>query len=100
MERGYAGPSIWEWTSEKLPVRRIALYGKLNEKLGINGVVLNTVNASPQILDEWHLKRVGAIADILRPYGIRLWLSVNFASPSALGGLPTADPLDPDHWLL
>lgn len=96
VERGYAGSSIWEWTSEKLPVRRIALYGKLNEKLGINGVVLNNVNASPQILDEWHLKRVGAIADILRPYGIRVWLSVNFASPSALGGLPTADPLDPD----
>ena len=95
VERGYAGPSIWEWTSEKLPVRRIRQYGKLNARLGINGIVINNVNASPQILDEWHLKRVGAIADILRPYGIRVYLSVNFASPSALGGLPTSDPLEP-----
>lgn len=96
VERGYAGPSIWEWTSEKLPVKRIRRYGELNAKLGINGVVLNNVNASTQILDEWHLRRVGAIADVLRPYGIRVWLAVNFASPSALGGLPTADPLAPE----
>ena len=94
VERGYAGPSIWGWTMDKLPVRRISRYGKLNAKLGINGVVLNNVNASPQILDEWHLGRVGEIADVLRPYGIRVYLSVNFASPAALGGLPTADPLD------
>ena len=101
VERGYAGPSIWGWTSEELPSDRIATYGKLNAKLGINGVVINNVNASPLILDRWHLERVGAIADILREYGIRVWLSVNFASPSALGGLPTSDPLDPsvaDWW--
>ena len=95
VERGYAGPSIWEWTSGKLPSERISTYGALNAKLGINGIVLNNVNASPVILDDWHLARVGAISDILRPYGIRVYLSVNFASPSALGGLPTADPLDP-----
>lgn len=95
VERGYAGPSIWGWTQEELPVARIDRYGKLNEKLGINGVVLNNVNANPAILDEWHLQRVAAIAAILRPHGIRVYLSVNFASPSLLGGLPTADPLDP-----
>ena len=94
VERGYAGPSIWGWTSPELPVERISLYGQLNAKLGINGIVLNNVNASPLILDDWHLQRVAAIADILRQYGIRVYLSINFASPSALGGLPTADPID------
>lgn len=96
VERGYAGASIWGWTEEELPSDRIRMYGALNEKLGINGVVLNNVNAAPAILDRPHLERVSAIADLLRPYGIRVYLSVNFASPSALGGLPTADPLDPD----
>ena len=96
VERGYAGPSIWGWTEEELPSDRIRMYGALNEKLGINGIVLNNVNAAPSILDRPRLERVSAIADILRPYGIRVYLSVNFASPSALGGLPTADPLDPD----
>ena len=95
VERGYAGPSIWGWTQETLPVDRIDRYGRLNQKLGINGIVLNNVNANPAILDEGHLRRVAAIADILRPYGIQVYLSVNFASPAALGGLPTADPLDP-----
>jgi alpha-glucuronidase len=95
VERGYAGPSIWEWTSEELPSARIAEYGRLNQKIGINGTVLNNVNASPAILDSAHLQRCAKIADILRPYGIRVYLSVNFASPAALGGLPTADPLDP-----
>lgn len=95
VERGYAGPSIWGWTEEELPVSRIDRYGRLNRKIGINGIVLNNVNASPAILDDWHLQRVAAIADILRPHGIRVFLSVNFASPVALGGLPTADPLDP-----
>ena len=95
VERGYAGPSIWDWTREELPVHRIDLYGRLNQKLGINGIVLNNVNASPEILDAAHLKRVAAIADILRLHGIRVYLSVNFASPSALGGLETSDPLDP-----
>ena len=94
VERGYAGPSIWGWTAEELPSGRIDLYGALNAKLGINGVVLNNVNASPLILDQAHLARVEAIADILRPHGIRVFLAVNFASPMALGGLPTADPLD------
>ncbi len=95
VERGYAGPSIWEWSSEELPIGRIAEYGHLNQKIGINGTVLNNVNASPAILDSAHLQRCARIADILRNYGIRVFLSVNFASPSALGGLPSSDPLDP-----
>jgi alpha-glucuronidase len=95
VERGYAGPSIWGWTEETLPAARIERYARLNRKLGINGIVLNNVNANPAILDEWHLQRAAAIADILRPHGIRIYLSVNFASPAILGGLPTADPLDP-----
>ena len=95
IERGYAGPSIFEWTSAEVPEGRIREYGLLNQKIGINGTVLNNVNASPKVLDREHLERVAAIADILRDYGIRVYLSVNFASPMALGGLPTADPLDP-----
>lgn len=93
VERGYAGKSIWEWTGESLPVDRIRQYGRLNQSIGINGTVLNNVNASPLILDEAHLKRVAEIADILRGYGMKVYLSVNFASPQALGGLSTSDPL-------
>ena len=95
VERGYAGESIFGWTSDTLPVERLREYGLLNRKIGINGTVLNNVNASPAMLDAAHLERVAAIAGILREYGIRVYLSVNFATPSALGELPTSDPLDP-----
>ncbi|MDT3356669.1 MAG: alpha-glucuronidase [Bacteroidota bacterium] len=100
VERGYAGHSIWGWTSEEFPSGRIAQYGALNQKIGINGIVLNNVNASPEVLDHAHLLRVGKIADILRHYGIKVYLSVNFASPMHVGAgadstiLSTADPLD------
>ncbi len=96
VERGYAGPSIWDWESEEIPRQRIRQYGRLNRSIGINGCVLNNVNANPKILDEAYLERVADIADILRRYGIRVYLSVNFASPQVLDGLPTADPLAPD----
>ncbi|MBQ6579099.1 MAG: alpha-glucuronidase [Bacteroidales bacterium] len=96
VERGYAGQSIWSWTAEEIPAGRINEYGLLNQKIGINGSVLNNVNASPKILDREHLERVAKIADILREYGIRTYLSINFATPMVLGGLPTADPLSPD----
>jgi len=96
VERGYAGHSIWEWTSEEIPADRIKQYGALNQAIGINGTVLNNVNASPSVLDQDHLARVATIADLLRPYGMRVYLAVNFASPSALGGLATSDPLDTD----
>ena len=95
VERGYAGPSIWEWTSPEIPVERIHTYGLLNQSLGINGSVLNNVNANPKILDSEHIRRVAQIADILRQYGIKTYLSINFATPMALGELATADPLDP-----
>lgn len=95
VERGYAGASIWEWTSDRLPSERIRKYGELNRKIGINGIVLNNVNASAAILDSLHLQRVKGIADILRESGIRVFLSVNFSSPSILGALPVSDPLLP-----
>lgn len=94
VERGYAGKSIWSWTSSEIPEERIRTYGRLNQSIGINGSVLNNVNAAPQILDAAHLRRVAQIADILRDYGIKTYLSVNFASPMALKEVETADPLD------
>ena len=98
IERGYAGKSIWNWDSP-LTEDQIALYNKYalaNAMAGINGTVLNNVNASPNMLTPEILSRVAEIADILRPYGIKVYLSVNFASPSVIGGLDTADPLNND----
>lgn len=94
VERGYAGPSIWSWTDDEIPVERIHTYGRLNKSIGINGCVLNNVNANPKILDAEHIARVAQIADILREYGIRTYLSINFATPLALQELPTADPIN------
>ncbi|MBP5716844.1 MAG: alpha-glucuronidase, partial [Bacteroidales bacterium] len=75
-------------------------YGQRNQAIGINGTVLNNVNASPQILTDAYLDTTAMYADLLRPYGIRVWLSVNFASPMALAATQTADPLEPavQHW--
>lgn len=95
VERGYAGQSLWEW--DKLPDTispRYEAYARANASIGINGTVLNNVNASPETLSSNNLTKVKALADVFRPYGIRVYLSVNFASPKALGKLPTADPLD------
>jgi alpha-glucuronidase len=97
IERGYAGRSLWEW--EKLPGEispRYEEYARANASIGINGSVLNNVNANPQILTGEYLLKVKAIADIFRPYGLKVYLSVNFASPKILGGLPDADPLNKD----
>lgn len=96
VERGYAGKSIWNW-NEPLTDERKSLYEKYalaNAMAGINGTVLNNVNASPNMLNDEILERVAEVADILRPYGIKVYLSVNFASPSVLSGLATSDPLD------
>lgn len=98
IERGYAGRSIWNWDTP-LTEQQISLYKKYalaNAMAGINGTVLNNVNASPKMLTTEILKRVAEIADIMRPYGIKVYLSVNFASPSVIGGLDTADPLNKD----
>lgn len=96
VERGYAGHSIWKWND--LPGKTTPIYEKYalaNASIGINGTVLNNVNANPKILSAEYLAKVKVLADIFRPYGIRVYLSVNFSSPKVLGGLPTSDPLDP-----
>jgi len=99
VERGYAGNSIF-WRDKDLTVteadKKLWLeYARANASIGINGSVLNNVNASPRMLAPENLKRVKAIADVLRPYGIKTYLSVNFSSPARLGGLKNSDPLDP-----
>jgi alpha-glucuronidase len=96
IERGYAGASLWRWA--ELPERvdpRVTDYARADASIGINGAVLNNVNASPKSLTAEYLRKTAAIADALRPYGIRVYLSANFGAPKALGELPTADPLDP-----
>ncbi|MGL4519780.1 MAG: alpha-glucuronidase [Phocaeicola sp.] len=95
VERGYAGHSLWQW--EELPHTlspRYEAYARANASIGINGTVLNNVNASPLILGSDYLLKVKALADLFRPYGIKTYLSINFASPIHVGGLSTADPLD------
>lgn len=102
IERGYAGRSIWKW--EEIPTgkkpmpadlkKRYEEYARINQTYGINGTVLNNVNAKPMMLSRVMLQKTAKIADILRPYGIKVYLSINFASPKALGDLTTADPLD------
>lgn len=97
IERGYAGRSLWQW--EELPNTlspRYKDYARANASIGINGTVLNNVNASPQILSVAYLQKVKTLADLFRPYGIKVYLSVNFASPMVLDNLPTADPLGKD----
>jgi alpha-glucuronidase len=95
IERGYAGHSLWNW--ESLPDTASSLivqYALFNASIGINAVVLNNVNASPEMLDEEHIAKISTIAKIFSYYGIRVLLSVNFATPQALGYTTTADPLD------
>jgi alpha-glucuronidase len=99
VERGYAGKSIFWRSNEVLTVteqdKKIwKEYARVNASIGINGAVLNNVNASPLILSTDYLNRVKAIAEVLRPYGIKVYLSVNFSSPALLGKLKTSDPLD------
>ncbi len=97
VERGYAGRSIWwqpgisDWEHQALWRQ----YARANASVGINGTVLNNVNATPEILTRPYLEKVQTIANTLRPYGIRVYLSVNFSSPAMLGGLETSDPLNP-----
>lgn len=96
VERGYAGNSLWKW--DELPDSISPRYREYAEKcaeVGINGAVLNNVNASPKILSHEYLLKVKALADFLRPYGVKVFLSANFASPMVLDGFATADPLDP-----
>lgn len=96
IERGYAGGSLWNW--DELPGRvdpRVEDYARANASLGINGTVINSVNANPRSLTADYLQDAKALADTFRPYGIRVFLSVNFATPRMLRELDTSDPLDP-----
>jgi alpha-glucuronidase len=95
IERGYAGHSLWQW--DELPQTlspRYEAYARANASIGINGTVLNNVNANPLILSPEYLVKVKALADVFRPYGLKVYLSVNFSSPKELGGLPDSDPLN------
>ena len=97
VERGFAGKSIFQYPNAE----KMKYYARANASIGINGTVLNNVNAKPEALSTDNLQKVKQIAEWLRPYGIRTYLSVNFASPIKLGGLETADPLNPqvvDWW--
>lgn len=97
IERGYAGRSLWKWEDLAGKVSpRYEEYARANASVGINSVVLNNVNASPNMLREDYLKKVKVLADIFRPYGIKVYLSVNFSSPKVLGGLQNSDPLNKD----
>ena len=90
VERGYAGKSIWKWeqitkSSMTDSLRhRLTIYARANASVGINAVVVNNVNASPKMVTRPYLEKLKVIADLLRPYGIQVWLSINFGSPLAL----------------
>lgn len=97
IERGYAGQSLWNW--KELPDKvdsRLRDYARANASLGINGTALNNVNANAQSLSAEYLQKAAAIANVFRPYGIRVFLSARFSAPMELGGLKTADPFDPE----
>jgi alpha-glucuronidase len=96
VERGYAGRSIWQWDSLPNVVSpRYRDYGRANASIGINGAVLTNVNANARVLTPEYLDKVAVIAGVLRPYGVRVYLTARFSAPIELGGLETADPLDP-----
>ena len=96
VERGYAGMSLWEWDS--LPAvlsPRYRDYARANASIGINGSVLTNVNANAKVLTAPYLAKAAAVAGVLRPYGIHVFLTARFSAPIEIGGLNTADPLDP-----
>lgn len=96
VERGYAGSSIWDWW--RLPDwkgPRYSDYARANASIGINGTVLNNVNAKSDSLTAPYIAKAAALADVFRPYGIKVYLSVKWTAPMELDGLKTADPLDP-----
>jgi alpha-glucuronidase len=96
VERGYAGFSLWDW--HKLPGyidKRYKDYARANASIGINGTVLTNVNANATVLTRPYLEKAAALANVFRPYGIRVYLTARFSAPIEIGGLKTADPLDP-----
>ena len=96
VERGYAGLSLWDWmTLPELKSQRYIDYARANASIGINGTVLNNVNSRAESLTAEYIEKAAALADVFRPYGIRVYLSARFSAPREIGGLETADPLDP-----
>ncbi|MEO5935114.1 MAG: alpha-glucuronidase family glycosyl hydrolase [Duganella sp.] len=96
VERGYAGASIWDWWAlPDITDRRYVDYARANASLGINGTVLNNVNSKPEVLTATFIAKAAAVADILRPYGIKVYLSARFSTPLELKETNTADPLSP-----
>lgn len=96
IERGYAGKSLWKW--EELPAtvdQRYTDYARANASIGINGTVLNNVNSNPKIMTAEYMVKVKALADVFRPYGLKVYLSISFSAPMRIGGLKTNDPMDP-----
>lgn len=97
VERGYAGFSIWDW--HRLPeyiAPRYIDYARANASIGINGTVLTNVNANALVLTPYYLEKAAALADVFRPYGLKVYLTARFSAPVEIGGLETADPLDPE----
>jgi alpha-glucuronidase len=95
VSRGYQGKSLWQWSALPFTVNpRLDDYARLNVSIGMNGVVLNAVDADPAYLEPDNIVKLAALADKFRPYGLKTYLSVNFVSPQQLGGLPTSDPFD------
>ncbi|MBZ6380476.1 alpha-glucuronidase family glycosyl hydrolase [Sphingomonas sanguinis] len=96
IERGYAGQSLWDWwTLPDFKDPRYTDYARANASIGINGTVLNNVNAKADSLTAPYIAKAAALADVFRPWGIKVYLSVKFSAPIELGGLKTADPRDP-----
>jgi alpha-glucuronidase len=96
VERGYAGQSLWDWwTLPDFKDPRYADYARANASIGINGTVLNNVNAKAESLTAPYIAKAAALADVFRPYGIKVYLSARFSAPIEIGGLKTADPRDP-----
>jgi alpha-glucuronidase len=101
IERGYAGKSLWKWEElPETPDPRYRDYARLCASIGLNGAVLNNANASSTSLTTEYLHKTAALAEVFRPYGIRVFLTAKFSAPMTLGGLETADPLDAAvrHW--
>jgi len=97
VERGYAGFSIWNWhTLPGYIDKRYKDYARANASIGINGTVLTNVNANALALTRSYLEKVAALANVFRPYGIKVYLTARFSAPIEVGGLKTADPLDKD----
>jgi alpha-glucuronidase len=95
VERGYAGMSIWNWhTLPDYIDQRYIDYARANASIGINGSVLTNVNANALVLTKQYLEKVAALANVFRPYGIKVYLTARFSAPIEIGGLKTADPLD------